>query len=258
MASDDGGRTVTPELPDSVSQWLNEKATELGRSRQQLLSDLLVAHRTLDEDGEGDGELDAPRDEFMSKLIDVRERVVQVKRETDEKAPADHDHPVLQAQLDEIQQAVETLDALGERVAENRERMDGGFENYESVLDYVIETTDELETRLDVLARALVSVRDQTRTLATRNMAQVAVAELARTANRHGVERANCGDCGTSVTVSLLPEPSCPHCDATFEDIEPKQGFFGSNRLVVGRPPALEGDTFDTTVDELLDEVAEK
>ncbi|SIR26753.1 hypothetical protein SAMN05421858_2049 [Haladaptatus litoreus] len=37
--------------------------------------------------------------------------------------------------------------------------------------------------------------------------------------------------------------------------MEPKQGFFGSNRLVVGRPPAIEGDALDSDVDELVDEV---
>ncbi|WP_049969901.1 coiled-coil domain-containing protein [Haladaptatus cibarius] len=255
MASEDVGKTHTPELPDSVTRWLDEKADELDISRQQLLSELLTAHRALDEDDDIDGELDTLREEFMSKLADVRERVVQVKRETDRKASADHDHPDLRNELADIQRAAEELDALRERVAENRERTDDGFENYESVLEYLTETTDELENRLDVLARALVSVRGQTRTLATQNATRAATAELARTANRNGITSAKCGECGTGVTISLLTEPSCPHCSVTFEDVEPKQGFFGSNRLVVGRPPAIEGDTLDSDVDELVDEV---
>ncbi|WP_435154898.1 hypothetical protein [Haladaptatus sp. DFWS20] len=258
MVSDDVGQTHMPELPESVTRWLDETADELGLSRQQLLSELLTAHRTIDEDGAVEGEIDVLRDEFMSKLTDVRERVVQVKRETDGKAAVNHDHPELRAQLDEMQQATDALDALSERVAANHEHMDGGFENYESVLDYLTETTDELEARLDVLARALVSVRDQTRTLATRNATRAATAKLARTTNQHGIKSEKCGDCETSVTISLLTEPSCPHCTATFEDIEPKQGFFGSNWLVVGRPPALECDTLDPDLDDLLDEVAEE
>ncbi|WP_076429958.1 magnesium transporter CorA family protein [Haladaptatus litoreus] len=162
MASEDVGQTHTPELPDSVTRWLDEKADELDISRQQLLSELLTAHRALDED-DTDGELDDLREEFMSKLTDVRERVVQVKRETDGKASADHDHPDLRNELADIQRAAEELDALRERIAENRERMDDGFENYESVLEYLTETTDELENRLDVLARSSPSATRRAR-----------------------------------------------------------------------------------------------
>ncbi|GAA5044958.1 hypothetical protein ACFFQF_12465 [Haladaptatus pallidirubidus] len=257
MASEDVEQTHTPKLPESVTRWLDEKAAELDCSRQQLLSELLTAHRTLDEDDAIDGELNAVREEFTSKLTDVRERVVQVKRETDGKASTDHAHPDLRAELIEVQRAAEEVDALRERVEENRERVDSGFENYESVLEYLTETTDELENRLDVLARALVSVRDQTRTLATQNATRAATAELARTANRNGIESAKCCECGTGVTISLLTEPSCPHCSATFEGVESKRSFLGSDRLVVGRPPAIEGETIDSDVDASVDEVEE-
>ncbi|WP_458205712.1 hypothetical protein [Haladaptatus sp. NG-SE-30] len=258
MASEDTGRQQSPDLPPEVNRWLDEKADERGLSRQQLLSELLAAHRAIDEDDALDAELDALRDNFMEKITDVRERVVQVKLEADEKAPTDHGHPELGEQLDAIERAVKELDALDERVAANRERMDAGFENFESVLDYLTESTDELEDRLDVLARALVSVRDQTRTLAAQNARRAATAELARTANRHGIKSGKCEECETSVTIALLTEPACPHCGASFTDIEPKRGFFGSNTLVVGTPPALEGETLDPEVDDLLDEVADE
>ncbi len=257
MASDDMGQAHPPDLPDPVATWLDERAEERNVSRQQLLSELLAAHRAIDE-SDADDEPGDLRDEFMEKITDVRERVVQVKRETDDKAPADHDHPELREELADVERAVEKLDALSERVEENRERIDNGFENYESVLEYLTETTDELDERIDVLARALVAVRDQTRTLATQNATRAAVDELFRTANRHGIKSAKCGDCKTSVTISLLTEPACPHCSVTFEDIEPKQGFFGSSWLVVGRPPALEGETLESDVDDLLEEVAEE
>lgn len=237
---------------------MDEKADKLGLSRQRLLSELLAAHHAIDEDDAFDEELADVRDEFVEKLTDVRERVVQIKLGTDEKAQADHDHPDLRAELEAVERTVKELNALPERVAENRERMNAGFENYESVLDYLTETTGELEDRLDVLARALVSVRDQTHTLTAQNATRVVTAELAHTANRHGVKSAKCGECETSVTKALLAEPSCPHCGATFNDIEPKRGFFGSNTLAVGNPPALKGETLDSDVDNLLDEVADE
>ncbi|MFH5800073.1 hypothetical protein [Haladaptatus sp. CMAA 1911] len=280
MESEDASHVPAVELPTSVAQWVTETADELGVSRQRLLSELLAAHGSLHEDDADVDELDELREEFMEKLTDVRERVVQIKRETDGKAPADHDHPDLRDELNGLRQAMdaendedgegdfetvaEEVDYLRERVTENRKRLDSGFENYEEVLDYLAETTDELDGRLDVLARALVSVRDQARMLATVNATRAATAELARTANRNGIESAKCGDCEMTVTIALLTDPSCPHCGATFEDIEPKQGFFGSNWLVVGRPPALEGDTIDPDVDidpeaaDLLSEVTEE
>jgi prefoldin subunit 5 len=252
MESEDAGHVPAVELPTSVAQWVTKTADELDVPRQRLLSELLAAHGSLHEE-DADDRLDELRDEFMEKLTDVRERVAQIKREADEKAPVDHDHPDLRDELDERRERVDDdgeditaeVDLLRERVAANRERLDSGFENYEEVLDYLTETTDELDGRLDVLARALVSVRDQVRMLATENATRVATAELARTANRHGIKSAKCGDCEMSVTIALLTEPNCPHCGATFEDIEPKQGFFGSNWLVVGRPPALDGDIID-------------
>ncbi len=272
MESEDASHAPTVELPESVSQWLDETADELGFSRQRLRSELFAAHRSIHEEDGSDEQLDELRDEFMEKLTDVRERVVQIKREIDEKAPAEHNHADFRNELDELRRVVDEkgteadsggneadtnpadefaveLDALSERVADNRERLDSGFENYEEVLEYLTETTDELDGRLDVLARALVSIRDQTRTLAARNATRAATAELARTANRYGVTSAKCGECERGVTIALLTDPSCPHCNATFEDIEPKAGFFGSNRLVVGRPPALEGDVSDPDTD---------
>lgn len=119
-------------------------------------------------------------------------------------------------------------------MVENRDRMDDGFENYEEVLSYLTETTDELEERLDVLATALVAVRDRTRQLAVAAEERAAVAELARTANRNGVETALCESYELSVTVSLLCDPECPHCGASFADLRPKEGWFGSSAT---RPP---------------------
>ncbi|WP_440007894.1 hypothetical protein [Halomicrococcus sp. SG-WS-1] len=198
------------------------------------------------------------REEFAAKIEDVRERVIQVKRETDAKAPADHGHPDLRDDVEDLRTAVAEVEELRERVVENRDRMDSGFENYEEVLSYLTETTDELEERLDVLATALVGVRDRTRKLAVDEEKRAAVAELARTANRNGVETAVCESCELSVTVSLLYEPECPHCGASFGDLRPKEGWFGSSTLLVGDPPALEGETLDDDVDDLLAEGEEE
>ena len=250
------------DLPDSVEEWLDERADDAETTREQVVRELLEAHRSIDgEEGVDPAEaaVDGLREEFMEKIEDVRERVIQVKREADEKAPTDHDHADLREDLAELDAAVEEIAQLREQVEANRQHVDSGFENYEEVLSYLTETTDELEEKLDVLAAAMVGVRDRTRQLAAAAEERAAVAELARTANRNGVKSAVCESCDLSVTISLLREPECPHCGAAVRDVDPKQGFFGSNTLVVGDPPALEGETLDDVdFDELFDEVSEE
>ncbi|WP_327051302.1 hypothetical protein [Halomicrococcus gelatinilyticus] len=254
------------DLPDSVEEWLDERAEDAGTTREAVVRELLAAHRSIDGEEADPVEADRPaaavedlREEFTEKLEDVRERVIQVKREADEKAPAGHDHADLREDLAELDAAVEEMEELREQVEANRRHVDSGFENYEEVLSYLTETTDELEEKLDVLAAAMVDVRDRTRQLAAAAEERAAVADLARTANRNGVKSAVCESCDLSVTISLLREPECPHCGAAVRDIDPKQGFFGSNTLVVGDPPALEGETLDDVdFDELFDEVSEE
>ncbi|NEU55816.1 hypothetical protein [Halorussus sp. MSC15.2] len=267
---------------DSLEGWLDRKAEELGVSRTELLA------RLRDGDAEGDdgeafaalrrefGErLSATKEEFETQLAevesdladaesdfdqkiqDVRERVVQVKRETDGKAPADHDHADLrertEAVADRADRLADELDALSETVRDLDEQVETGFENYEDVLEYLTDATDDIETKLATLAEVTVELRDQTKTLTARHAARAAADELAHLANRRGVESAKCGHCKETVHVGLLAEPKCPHCASTFNDVEPKQGLFGSAKLVVGDPPALEGERADWDLGSVTD-----
>ncbi|WP_128476432.1 hypothetical protein [Halorussus pelagicus] len=283
MAGEDIGEpSQSPD--DSLEGWLDAKAEELGLSREELLARLRDGDAP---EGAVGGEafaalrrefgerLSETREEFESQLAevetdladaegdfddkieDVRERIVQVKRETDEKAPADHDHPDLREQTegaaDRADRLADEVDALSETVEELDEQVESGFENYEDVLEYLTDATDDLEERLTTLAEVTVELRDQTRTLTARHAARAAADELAHLANRRGVESAKCGHCGETVHVGLLAEPKCPHCASTFNDVEPKQGLFGSAKLVVGDPPALEGERADWDLGSVMD-----
>lgn len=64
-------------------------------------------------------------------------------------------------------------------------------------------------------------------------------ADLKEVANRHGTTKAKCEECGGTVSVALLTEPVCPHCDRGFVGIEPTRRLFGSGTLVTGQPLAL-------------------
>ncbi|WP_137284814.1 magnesium transporter CorA family protein [Halorussus salinisoli] len=283
MAGEDVSEASDP-TDDSLEGWLDAKAEELDLSRDELLARLRDGDAP---EGVENGEafdalrrefgerLSATREEFETQLAeveadladaesdfdgkiqDVRERVVQVKREADGKAPADHDHPDLRDRTEEVadraDRLADELDALSDTVEQLDERVETGFENYEDVLEYLTDTTDDLEAKLTTLAEVTTDLRDQTKTLAARHAARAAADELAHLANRRGVESAKCSHCSETVHVGLLAEPKCPHCASTFNDVEPKQGLFGSARLVVGDPPALEGERADWDLGSVMD-----
>lgn len=193
-------------------------------------------------------------DALDAKIQDVRERVVQVKRETDGKAPRDHDHPEF---AEGLQRIGENLDALGrdfvdltadqDRIEENvddvDDRVDRGFSNFEEVLEYLIDVTDDLNRKMDTLATSVVAIGERVARLEASETRRDGVDRLRRSAQIHGVAEAKCGDCGASVDLRLLTEPDCPHCEASFAGLEPSRSFFGSSVLQTGRRPALEGAT---------------
>ncbi|WP_132056836.1 hypothetical protein [Halorussus amylolyticus] len=277
------GEDVSESPPgggDSLEGWLDSKAEELGVSRDELLAQLRTgngdgpdASQTLDTSEEIEAlrrefvdrleathddfetEVEDAREEFDEKIQDVRDRVIQVKRETDGKAPSDHDHAELApaSVADRADDLAAELDSLTERVAELDETVETGFENYEDVLEYLTDATDDVETKLTTLAEVTVDLRDQVEMLSARHATRAAADELATLANRRGVESAACGHCGQTVHVGLLASPKCPHCASTFNDVQPKQGFFGSHTLVVGDPPALEGERADWDIDRVAE-----
>jgi hypothetical protein len=238
--------TVDLELDGRVAEWVGREASARDTEPEALLDELLRAHATVD--GEAPDGVASPADvaslredlaavdqEVDELITDVRERVVQVKREADAKAPADHDHP-------EIEEALGVAEAATDEVEELGDRLDRGFENYEEVLTDLTDEVEDLNEKATRLARAVVNVREQAHALAEHQKSCQAADELAVAANRKGVTEADCETCGESVAVGLLAEPVCPHCAATFTDIEEQSGLFGSATLVTGDRPALAAD----------------
>ena len=274
-------------LGDDLDGWLDARADDLGLDRERLLTRLVAAQRlALAETGSTEGDELLPtvaalesriaslEDEVDEKIADVRERVVQVKRETDAKAPADHGHAALADRLDGLAEEIGTLHddhgalaASHERLREDHDDLrgdvDAGFENYELILDDLDSDTGDLAEKADTLAQVALRLRQRVATLEGESAIRTAVADLQREANRAGVSSANCADCGSSVHVGLLGAPTCPHCEATFDDVEPARGFFGSATLTTGDRPALTdgtdpesaaGDGVARTADDLFGE----
>ena len=192
-------------------------------------------------------------DALDDQIQDVRDRVIQVKRETDSKAPTEHDHPDLAADVDRVDDDLaslgedvadldDELDRVGDRVEAVDDRTTRGFSNYEDVLEYLIDATDGLNRKADTLARATTQLRERAGRLEAAEADRAAADALRRSAQVHGVTEAKCEDCGETVRLALLTGSTCPHCESSFARIDPSRGFFRSSVLRTGRRPALEGE----------------
>ncbi|MFB6093615.1 MAG: hypothetical protein ABEJ77_01570 [Halanaeroarchaeum sp.] len=236
-----------------AASWVRERAAQTDLGPAEFLERIVAAVRAA-ENGEPaataaevsrladrledlDGKLD-------DRIEDVRDRVVQVKRETDRKAPADHDHGDLAADVERVETVAEgaqtAVDDLEETVDRLQDRLERGFENYEEILRYLVDETDELAADARSLSDAIEAMGRSHRTIRAREERRRRTESIKTAANRAGVTAAVCEDCGSEVQVGLLAAPECPFCGADVSGVTATPGFFGSATLETGAPPALE------------------
>jgi chromosome segregation ATPase len=252
-------------FPAELRAWVERKAAERGAEPEAILARAAAVYRTLDAEADASAPA-APLDEIVAdvemltdrvtaveedldhKIEDVRDRVVQIKRETDTKASRDHDHPDLERRVDEaVHAAADAADAVDDL----DDRLDRGFENYEDILEYLTDVTDDLDENVETLAGTVVDLRAELQRVTAAEHDRRAVDDLRTAANRHGERTASCADCSATVDLGLLARPACPHCEAAFVDFDPPTGFFGSATLRTGDRPALMEGTSDAA--ELFD-----
>lgn len=249
-------RRISFAVPSDIGDWLTEQADSRGESKEDVVKRLLVASHAVTRNGQFDdyadredlaelrGHIETQREEFVELVEDVRSRIVQVKRETDTKAPEDHAHDEY-ATEDDLEAVRSGLHALENAHGSLETTVDTGFENFEGILDHLVSESEKLEERSTILAREIVSLREKRRILAERERRRAEVDRLKLAANRSGIRKATCEECGSSVDVALLTEPECPHCASSIADIRKKSSIFGSHTLEVGHPPELEGRVVD-------------
>ncbi|MFB6255937.1 MAG: CopG family transcriptional regulator [Haloplanus sp.] len=238
-------------FPSELRAWVERKAAERDAEPAAILARAAAVYRLLDAEADGlvaplddltadvdalADRVDVVEDELDYKIDDVRDRVVQIKRETDAKAPRDHGHPDLD---DRVNAAVRAASDAESAVADLETRLDRGFENYEEILEHLTDATDELDENVETLAGAVVDIRAEARRVSAAEHDRRAVDDLRTAANRHGERTASCADCSATVDLGLLARPNCPHCEAAFVDFEPATGFFSSATLSTGDRPAL-------------------
>jgi uncharacterized protein YoxC len=237
-----------PELTDAVA---DRVAADL---REELLAEV-------ESEGAGgdtaavEERMDDLEADYREKLDDVRQRVIQVKRDADAKADPDHDHPELldrietiEATLDALEddvEAVASLDDSLDRLAQRVGRHDDRLSNLDAELDGVEsdvaalrgQLEDADEERIEELAGDLDDAREKLQTVAwvVRDLrdavqggtASQALDRIKQQAAAEDVRRASCANCGSGVEIGLLTEPSCPHCDTTLDGVEPSERRFG-------------------------------
>lgn len=259
----------------TVDTAIEAAADDVGVGREELLRRVLVSLAEAEGVDVPDSEemaaiesrLDALDAELDEKVGDLRERFVELYRDLEAKAPADHEHPEtadrlegLAADLDRLAERLEGLEADAaskSAVDEAVEERVGGLDDRLADIEEQVDELAELEARVDDIdageiddklsrvASAVVRVRRRLEAAERDRSDRERLDALTATANRNGVRKAACTDCGDTVDISLLTAPECPHCGGAFAELEPNPGFLGTSRLVVEEQPALDGDVDD-------------
>jgi chromosome segregation ATPase len=174
--------------------------------------------------------------EFQSKITDVRERVIQVKRETDAKASADHTHEELE-RMESLEDKLESLrselDSLAATLAERTEALEDVTDDVDGLDEELTSATEELADVSSKLNRVAWVVSDLKDDVKSQDRNATALNRIKRAAAKEGLSTVSCENCNDTVDVSLMTEPECPHCNATVSDVRPAGGIFRSKGRLV-------------------------
>jgi len=252
---DDVSATLGTDVESEVRDIVAERLPDIAAA----VADRIDTGDTAEVEERLTTELDRVESEFTDKIQDVRERVVQVKQETDGKADADHTHPEF-GELATLSTAVDDLEAslgaIESRVANNAETVADVGERTDDIhaqiaeLDDATERLAELEERLQTVAWVVSDLREAEQ---ARSSGTSPIDRLKATAAELDIDRAVCGNCSEAVDIALLHEPRCPHCDAAVSDVTLPTGIFGKPKLTVAQQLESGSETDRSNVPDAAD-----
>lgn len=252
MTDDPADRRDTRSEGGPSEEWIARIAESEGVSEEEVVEQLVSSYWTLkemhglmeqSEEGIDTEELPLDVERVFADSVsgDIDEIGARLDRleEAIAGATVDDDTGEIAAQLEMLSQRINGVEEkLTERQDSLEDRFDEEFANLETILDYLIDTTDELDDRIDSIAGEQESDREH------RNE-QERLVELKRLASRLGVRSAKCEYCDSTIEIALLPTPDCPQCDRRFTDIQPSTRWFGfgTDVLKVTEEPYLDDRT---------------
>jgi DNA repair exonuclease SbcCD ATPase subunit len=130
------------------------------------------------------------------------------------------------------------LSETADRLADTEDRLAAA----EDRLEDLAAAGEDRSEKLSRVASAVVRAQREIRTVRRERADRDRLDAILRTANRHGIKKADCGGCGNTVRLSLLSTPECPYCESPFDDLDPAERFYRRSTLTVDDRPALEGD----------------
>jgi uncharacterized protein YoxC len=249
------GTDVTVSVPPPLEEWLDERTVSLGVDREELVVQVVSAYRAaaeLDDDagpvaGEVDDDrleaavsrqlrdqetdlaavddrLDAMEDEIEEDLESLRNRVLQLRDAVRNRAKTDHTHEEFARLGDRLDAVATDVADLGDSVSDVNTELADARNKLNSLASYVLDQEGDGGAGASERRRSLDQLR--------------------ATANRRGVTDATCHDCGNSVSIPLLSEPSCPHCATEIGDVT-TTGFIRTRGLLIGPDPDADTDDGD-------------
>jgi hypothetical protein len=107
--------------------------------------------------------------------------------------------------------------------------IDEEFDEIEALFEHLLARIDEIDGRIDAVdeqvddveAAVESTVESELESIRSRLATSERLAGLRRDALADGIRTADCAGCGETVDLAMLDAPQCPHCTATFRDVEP-------------------------------------
>lgn len=168
---------------------------------------------------------------YKSNIEDAREKIIQLKREIDNK-PSEED---LEDILSETEENGKELSQIQERVTELENLLIELGETTETEYSDLDEKTLklakfslDLQEDIDRLSNKLSTEIEQKKRL---KELKSSTRELKREAHKKGIIDGACQNCSDTIELSLLDKPDCPHCDSTIEGF--KSRYFRQNIILV-------------------------